>query len=170
MEIKATSIYDRKACTALSRSLLGWRGPVNIVLFSLASLVVLVNWFLFDDPFYIGIFPLMLFGLIMTLMQYFWVPRATYQQLGDLQDVTNYFLFTDDLVQTYVKSPTYESRTKMQYSHFVKVKETKEYLFLFRRNRQAHIIDKRSLSADDLRTLRNRLRIAGIYDCNLLEN
>ncbi|MBQ9083562.1 MAG: YcxB family protein [Clostridia bacterium] len=167
MEIKATSTYDLKACTALIRSALGTRAPLNIVLFSLLTVLSLVCGFVMDSTIWFGLFPITLFGLLMTIFQFVILPRTTYQQQGDMKDATTYFLFTDDLVQTYVKTPTYEGRSKMLYAHFVKVRETKDYLFLYRSNHQAFIIDKSSLAPGDLPVLRNRLRAANIYACQL---
>ncbi len=167
MEIKATATYDLKACTALVRTALGARAPINIVLFSLIVVLSLVGWFALDSAVLGGLFPVGLFGLLLTVFQFTLMPRTTYQQQGDLKDCTTYFLFTDHLVQSYVKSPTYEGRSKMQYSHFVKVVETKAYLILYRSNHQAFIIDKQSLADGDLPVLRNRLRAANIYSCRL---
>lgn len=170
MEIKASSVHDRRACKALARLSLAWRGPICIGLLVMGLIYATVQYFATPAPYNI-VFPfLFLFvmvALVFILIRYARLPSIMYQQVGDLQDCTTYFLFTDDLVQAYTKSPTYEGRSKMLYTHFVRVKETKDYLFLFRSGQQTFFVDKASLAAGDLPRLRERLRAANIYTCDL---
>ncbi len=167
MEVKATCVYNLKTQQALMRALLFPRLFFLIGLAVLEVLVALIGRPYIDSTlFCLGLFMgALLLGL--SAYYYFLLPKAMYKQSGCIQSAVNYYLFTDECFQIYSKSNAAEGRSRMQYEALVRVKETEEYLFLFRGKQEAYAVDKASIAPGDLPLLRNRLRAAGIYDCKL---
>ena len=167
MEVKATCVYNLKALQASLRSQL-----IPRACFVLGYTVLTLLFAVWGRPYVDSfLFYLLLFLCLILLgqlaFQYFLLPGVMFKQSGSMQNAINYYLFTDECFQIYSKSLVAESRAKVKYEMLTKVKETKEYLFLYRNKREAWVIDKASIAPGELPLLRNRLRTAGIYDCKL---
>jgi hypothetical protein len=168
MEVKATFTLTLKAQKILTRSRIF---PLARTLFNTVTYTLFLLFSLVARPhvepavFWVPLCAA-LFGFALMAFNYFLLPKLIYQK-SHLRNCTIYYLFTDEMFQTYVKSENTETRSKERYETLMKVQEFPDYLFLHRNQNEAFIIDKASIAPGDLTLLRNRLRTAGIYDCKL---
>lgn len=172
MEIKASFVHSLQAYRALVRLAMGRRFVILLLLhlFLLGDMIVSifsVHLHSTAAALYGTFSACLLVSLIFLIVRHVRMPGQLYNRQGEMKDCTTYSLFTGEQVQVYTKSAHYEARSKMQYAIFVRVKETKEYLFLYRNIGDSLGVDKSSLSPDDLSRLRALLRAANIYRCDL---
>ena len=172
MEVKASFVRSLRANRALVRLAMGRRFVISLLLHLFLLGYIIVSVFSAHThstaaALYITFSAFLLISLIFLIARYVRMPGQLYNRQGEMKDCTTYYLFTDEQIQFYTKTPNSETRIKMQYGILIRVQETSEYLFLYRNTGDYLGIDKSSLLPGDLTLLRNRLRTAGIYDCKL---
>ncbi len=172
MEVKASFVHDLRSSRTLVRLAMGRRFVLSLLLHLFLLGYTIVSLFSVHPhstatALYLELSAFLLISLIFLIVRYVRMPRQLYTRQGEMKDCTTYYLFTDAFVQLYTKTPNYEGRAKMQYGIFLRVRETKEHLFLYRNTGDYLGVDKSSLLPGDLTLLRNCLCAAGIYDCKL---
>ena len=164
MEIHATSRYDQTAVAALCRMFRVKKTTpmihLALMLFAYAVVTVICIALVKSqgfDLFTTVLLTVCAVGLCAELLIFFVFPRIQYKNLGDLRDAENRFVFreTDFTVTTMGKSQNAEAH--ITYSALVRVVETKAYLFLFQTKNQTFIVDRSTLSSEDMTELRRNI-------------
>ncbi|MBR6407905.1 MAG: YcxB family protein [Clostridia bacterium] len=161
MQVKASSVYDLKACKALNHAIMfGKSDPKTqlitisvlaaaAVLGAAAAMIVfgsdLVLWACITVL-------VVLYSLFLCI--YFMAPRISYKNISRMGGAQNRFVFTDDCLCVSSGSDSFQSSSRMNYSVFLKAMETSDYLFIFQDKMRAIIVDKSTVTdgaPDDIR-------------------
>ncbi|MBE6638803.1 MAG: YcxB family protein [Ruminococcaceae bacterium] len=158
MEITAHSQYNLKTVTALSRLMMyKKRNPrKSILIFGCAWFVLLLLNILLgilDEPSVLAYILLILLGSL-AMFGYFFAPKIQYKNMGAFKDGTHTFVFYDEKFTVTSQTASSVGTSDFNYATIQKIMETTEYLFLFPNKNQSFIVDKSTLSEQDMNTLR----------------
>ena len=164
MEIKAKGKLDFASVKALTHSV-SYRKIKPKTSFVLTSvfcgvtvLFTFVMLFAFSDgsAMHLAIMAVALF--LLSIYMYFLLPKITYNALANLKDAENEFVFTNDSLKITTKSEKYTGESEIEYSVFVKVCETSEYLCLYETKNRAFVIDKSTIEDGTIEEIRCKLK------------
>lgn len=163
MEIKAKCKLDYDACKALTHlNMFRKANPKKRFIFWTIYLTILVLAIVFlmlyfHDFELVGLVILTLFLYIIQCYMYFVFPKISYKNLARMKEAVNEYIFCDDVLKTFTKSPEYNSEAVVEYSLFVKVYETSKYLFLYQTNNHVFCIDKNTIEGGTVEEIRYKL-------------
>ena len=164
MEIKASCKYDKPAVKAFVYvTMFRKKDPKKCIAFLLCLVWFMVALALVSAVGYGTVYSFELY-LVIALMFVivhifcFALPTLNYKAQAKLSDRVEDYLFCDDVLKTTLKTDGVASETQINYSLLAKAYETSKYLFLFPANNQGILVDKSTLSAGDMETVRDRLR------------
>ena len=161
MEIKATSVYDLKTVTALTRLNMFKKvnhkkrmrtfGIIDAILICIIVFELLA--FGFATPLWLMLSVLIISTFLYSYM-YFLYPKIRYKASGKFADIKNHFVFYDDELAASTDSNEYNGTSTIKYTMLYKVMETSEYFFLFQNKLSVYVVDKTTLqngTADNIR-------------------
>ena len=161
MEIHASSRYDLKTVASLCRMFrVKKTTPVlHLVLMLIAygfvaGVCIALGFGRGFDSFIAVLLTVCAVGLCLELVIFFIFPRIQYRNMADLRDAENRFVFreTDFVVTT--DGASQKAEAHISYPALVRVVETKAYLYLFQTKNQTFIVDRATLSDEDMSELR----------------
>ncbi len=161
MEIHASSRYDIKTVIALCRMFrVKKTTPVlHLVLMLLAyafvagvCIAVIVGKG--ADTFIAALFCICVVAICAELAIFFVLPRLQYKNMADLRNAENRFIFRDDGFDVVTDGEHQHAEAKVSYSALVRVVETRAYIYLFQTKNQTFIVDRKSISAEEMPVLR----------------
>lgn len=165
MEIKCKCKYDYKTCKAFARAVAYKKqNPKKLLMLQVifALIAGITDFYLImttgGDFFNIIILIACVFIVIFDLFVYFGLPYLQYRSMSKMKDFENNYIFRENEFVASTNSDDFIGDSVMKYSMLEKVMETKEFFFLFQNKRQALIVDKSTLSADESEKLRDTIR------------
>ncbi|MBR5280655.1 MAG: YcxB family protein [Clostridia bacterium] len=152
MEIRAKSKFDLESIRALCH--LQFYGKANpkvrmrikmccfIALISLIVVELVIFGFARRLLILLGIWLLM---ILLECLAFFIYPKIQFKAMAKLQNAENQYTFCDDVLKVVTVSDYLQGSEELQYSLFVKVYETSEFIFLFQTKTQVLIVDKSTI-------------------------
>ena len=172
MEIQAKSKYDYETVKALAHTSTYKRiKPRTAFIFLMAYSMLLITFIVTllyiwgRDTTLIILLPVCLGVMILDGFMYWGLPKVQYKSLGKLVNIENVFLFCDDVIKITSKNTEYDGEAEIKYSLIPKVMETTKYLFIFQTKRQVYVVDKATITDDNMVEIRRKLNssISGKY-------
>lgn len=163
MEIKAKCRFDFESVRALTYvSMYKKADPKkrfirNTVIALVLAAVIVLEMILFFDAAMIWLLCVTLLLLAFECYLYLLLPRIRYRSVAKMQMAENEYLFCDDVLKAFSKSSEYSGEAEMNYSLFIKVYETSEYLFLYQADNRVYIVDKNTVEGGTVGEIRNKL-------------
>lgn len=165
MEIKAKCKYDLDSVKALThltmfkkanpkKRMVFWTIIYAIVL---ASITLELIYFGMDSTLYVPLCVGIL-GIALIYFWYFFTPKIQYNALAKLKDVENEYIFCDNIFKAVTKSKEYTGEAEIEYSLFVRVYETSKYIFMYKTNNQAFLVDKSTITDGTIEEIKNKLQ------------
>lgn len=163
MEIKAKCKLDYDACRALAhlnmfrkanpkKQFMAW--VIFTVIFALAMVFAMI---IFHDVEFLEYLCLLMVCFLLMCFMYFVIPKISFKNMVRMQEAVNEYIFCDDVIKAFTKSPEYNSEAIIEYSLFVRVYETSKYLFLYQTNNQVFCVDKDTIEGGTIEEIRNKL-------------
>ena len=160
MEIKASSIYDKKTIMALTRQSLSQKKPLFIIIFALLGLINIVNLygFLTSEYYSLSTFIFTLAVTIFLVLYIFiFLPRLNYKLHKTTTDAINKYVFYDTKLGITSTAQGITGTTEVEYSSLYHAYETKEYLFLYIAKAKAMIVDKSTIEDNGIEQIRTAI-------------
>ncbi len=164
MEIRAKCRFDFNSIRALTHlSLFKKANPKKRITFWSVAFAILFIIIIFEIiAFGADTILLVLLGveIVWLILMYFWyfiIPKMQYKSLAKMKDAENEYIFCDNVLKVFTKSQEYNGEAEIEYSLFVKVYETTQYLFLYQTNNQVFIVDKSTVEGGTAEDIRNKL-------------
>jgi hypothetical protein len=156
MEIKASSVYDKKTIIAFTKQSLRKKQPLIVICFILLGFVDTVGLYGVLTSNYP--MPSFVFCLAATvffvLYVYIFLPRMTYNLHKTATDAVNEYVFYDTKLTATSTSQGISGTHEVNYTALQRVYETKEYLFLYIAKAKAMIIDKSTIENNGIEQIR----------------
>ena len=172
MEIKAKSIFDFETVKAFSHvALYGRQKPkkffvgMNIVCAVILLMNVVTILLAGVDTSMIIMLASMPVLFAMNCYLYFLFPKVQFNSMKNVHNMENDYTFCDEIIQVSSKCELYQDSEELKYAMIVKVMETSKYLFIYRHQNQAYIVDKATILGGTADELKEKLRqnIKGKY-------
>ena len=164
MEIKAKCKFDFDSIRALTHLTMFKKAnpKKRLIFWSVAFAILVVVIILEIIAFGMDLILLVLFGvemlwLMLMCFWYFIIPKTQYKSLAKMKETENEYIFCDNVLKTFTKSNEYNGEAEIEYSLFVKVYETSQYLFLYQTNNQVFIVDKSTIENGTVEEIRSKL-------------
>ncbi|MBQ8163116.1 MAG: YcxB family protein [Clostridia bacterium] len=160
MNIEAEVIYNKQAFGDLMKfnaipSLAKAIFYVVSFVFALGLMITSIGQQFF--PISLVLFILVCTVSLLALYSYFIRPQLALRKFNDDMIVTNHFVFEDDGVKMSSKTKSRQGSSKLAYSSFVKICETKKYFYLFVNKTGVLIVTKSEILNSDEKALRSFL-------------
>ena len=164
MEINAKCKFDLETVKALTYLTMFKKGNPK------KRMISLNVWF--SILLVIAILDIIMFGMDMPLIlvaiasvivifwnayMWFYYPKVRYNALAKMKQTENEYKFTDEKIFVTTTGAEYNAEAEIEYSLFVKVYETTNYLFLYQTNNQVFIVDKSTIEGGTVEEIRNKL-------------
>ena len=180
MEIQATGQLNVRTLQAVNGlALCGKRDPRKHIRNHLILIAVCVGIVLLSELLMLSLGdslpPWLFIGLLVCVLlslftpyQYYIVPKRQYKKLGTRADMVSVYLFREnDIHITAEGAEGLRAEETIPYTALHAFKETNAYLFLYADKLHVFPIDKQSMTAADIDTVRARLQAAVPYTlCN----
>ena len=164
MEIKAKCKFDFDSIRALTHLTMFKKAnpKKRLIFWSVAFAILVVVIILEIIAFGMDLILLVLLGvemlwLMLMCFWYFIIPKTQYKSLAKMKETENEYIFCDNVLKTFTKSNEYNGEAEIEYSLFVKVYETSQYLFLYQTNNQVFIVDKSTIENGTVEEIRSKL-------------
>ena len=164
MEIKAKCKFDFDSIRALTHLTMFKKAnpKKRLIFWSVAFAILVVVIILEIIAFGMDLILLVLLGveilwLVLMCFWYFIIPKTQYKSLAKMKETENEYIFCDNVLKTFTKSNEYNGEAEIEYSLFVKVYETSQYLFLYQTNNQVFIVDKSTIENGTVEEIRSKL-------------
>ena len=95
--------------------------------------------------------------ILWNAYMWFFYPKVRYNALAKMKNTQNEYNFTDEKIFVTTTGVEYNGEAEIEYSVFVKVFETSQYLFLYQTNNQVFIVDKSTIEGGTVEDIRNKL-------------
>lgn len=164
MEIHASSRYDLKTVAALCRM---FRVKKTTPKLHLAMMLVAYGFVAAVcialgvgrgfDTFVAVLLTVCAVGLCLEIVIFFIFPRIQYRNMAQLRDAENRFIFRETDFTVTTAGADQNAEAHLSYSALVRVVETKAYLFLFQTKNTTFIVDRATLSAEEMSELRRSM-------------
>lgn len=164
MNINASCKFDYKSIKALTHlSTYRKSDPKKrmlsfLITFAVLSVIIVAEIILIaPDPFLFYLLAIAVVCLLIDLYVYFIIPKISFAAMKNMQNTENEYIFSDNSVKITSKSSEYNGEANIEYTLFVKVYETSEYLFIYQTKNQAFIVDKSTVTGGTAEEIRERL-------------
>ncbi len=164
MEIKAKCKIDYESVKALTRlSIFRRIDPQKCVilwntLFGILTAAKILEIILFGfDPTLLELLIYTVFLYFFGVFFYFIYPKICYNNLANLKDAENEYVFGDDSITVTTKSSSYNGSSTIDYLLIVKAYETTKYIFMYQTKNQVLIVDKSYVTDEDTEAIRSKL-------------
>ena len=167
MEIRAKCKFDFDSIRALTHlSLFRRANPQKrfttwTIISAILLLVIILEAIAFSDTSLVKYIFLAVLLILLECYFYFLLPKIRYKALAKMKETENSYVFCDDVLKVFTKSPEYTGEAEVEYSVFVRVYETSKYFFLFQTNNQAFLVDKSTIEGGTAEDIKNRLTTLG---------
>lgn len=166
MEIKANCRYDfetTKALVHLYLFRLMKTKPIKKYISLLcvsAALALFCGWLMtrYSDLVFVAVFFASIALMVIQTYSYFVLPRARYNAMGNMKDIEQQYIFTDEGMQVFSTGKMHQGQVVMAYSALDGVYETSRYFFLIKGGFQAYIVDKATVEGEDVADIRRKLQ------------
>ncbi len=156
MEIKASSVYDKKTITAYTKQHSSGYKLLLIILFSILGFIDIVNLYgviastlsISTFVFYLAI------TVFFVLYVYIFIPRLNYKLHKTPTDTVNEYIFYDTKLSAASTAKGITGTTEVEYTALHHIIETKEYLYLYISRAKALIVDKSTIENNGIEQIR----------------
>lgn len=159
--VETKTKYDERTYKALNKLMLFGRtlliDIIGILLIVAGTLMLIFDFNKVIAFIYLG------FGVICPIACYIIYVLLVKKSIKDNNRINGsnmevFFSFYDDHVELVAHSQRGEAKNSLKYSQYFKIKESKEFFFLFITGNQVQAVDKSKLSKEDLEKLTNLLK------------
>lgn len=163
MEIAFSTTMDKKTVKAFYRVCLYARNPKKSMVIYTACLSVLAAIDLWQAYTYgwptrqIVLSVIMALAAISQPFLYYVLPEIKFRAYAKRQTPTIHFVFGDEEVQVFAETSDFEDKAKIKYAMIDRVKETKDYFYIYMSKRQAFVVDKATAVGGTAEEVRNKL-------------
>ena len=165
MKIHAKCKYDQKAVRAMTHL---WmfkeaspkkRMRIWTITYALLLLILVLQIMLIGpDTLLVVLTGVLLAVYALECYMYFWMPRRRYKAMGKLKDVENSYTFEKSAFTVVTKSAGQTGKDTVQYTNLVRAYETGKYFFFWRDKNQLYMVDKTTVSTDEVQSIRSLVR------------
>lgn len=148
MEIKASSVYDKKTIADFTRHSIKKLTPLYIIIsaiFVFLFVIDLYNIIVFYAPVSVLVVHLLIF-ILFSLYLYVLIPNLNYKRQKTMTDTVNEYTFYDTKLVAISTSKGMTGTSEIEYSSLNKVFETKEYIYIYIAKEKALIINKSTIT------------------------
>lgn len=160
MKIKANGKNDYKAYKKLLKTSSPLTMPFYWTLVVLYTLTVIVTYVDLEQGKLIVNIPAIIFWFLLDLviiLSVIGIPKRCYKSTKIADGIETEYVFEEDEFIARCEHKAYRTEAKVDYKILKNVYELNEYIFLFVSKRQAYIVEKDSISVDEVSVLRETL-------------
>ncbi len=164
MEIRASSIYDKKTIKTFLRMRLFYKGDPKkrmiIYVGSFAILILIVILFIIrydSSPVLWLMMGISIFMILILLYLYFLMPGIRYKLSSANADMQNNYIFKDDEILCFSVKEGHSGESRLKYDSIFRATETSEFLYIDIDRTHTFIVDKATVEGGCWMDIRNKL-------------
>ncbi len=159
MEIKASSVYDKKTIVSYTKQSIKRLKPLYIILYALIGFLFVVNLYgviALNESKTSLLFPVLI-GAFFVLYIYVFLPKFNYKMQKTKTDAVNEYTLYDTKFVVISTAKGITGTSEVEYSTLNRVLETKDYIFLYIAKEKAMIIDKSTVTNGSIEEIRSAI-------------
>ncbi len=156
MEIKASSVYDKKTIIAYTKQSMKRFKPLYIILYILFGFMFIVNLYdiiALDASISVLIAPIFICAFFLLCI-YVFLPKFNYKMQKTTTDTVNEYTFYDTKLVAISTAKGITGTSEVEYSTLNRVLETKDYIYMYIAKDKAMIIDKSTITNGSIEEIR----------------